>query len=126
MRSIASIMAAILVFSVGCGGVVKENSEEKAVEQPDPSENEYDFGAYFRESPFIVPQGINITLTKEDTVSIEVFGIDGEKTGIYIRRFLESGDNFVPLNLDNLMSGVYNIDITNSDTTITKPISILR
>lgn len=119
-------MVAIFICSAGCGGVLKENRGEKVDDSVVSSKNEYGFGARLSEDPFIVPSGINITLAKDDTVKIEIITSEGDSTAIYIERFLELGENFVHLNADNLASGIYNIKITNSDTTITKGMAILR
>ena len=126
MRSMTLLWAVIFIFSTGCGGVVKENSKEKAGKQPVSSESEDDFGEKDYPNPFSARAGINFTLEKPDSVKIEIFTIEGDTAGVIADRFFDEGDHFVPVDNIGLKAGIYLFEITTSDSVFAKKMTLIR
>lgn len=114
----------MLVYYAGCGGVVKEESENKADESAVLSENEYPKPF----SPLSHPNNtlFYFTLEEADSVKIQMYDIDGNSKGEVLNSFLNAGDHQVELITHDLESGVYFVRITTSDWSDVKRIMVLK
>lgn len=124
MRAISLYLAITFVWSAGCGGVLKENNEDKADESVVPTLKAYP-------NPFSSLSHPNnklfyFTLEEADSVKIEMYDIDGKSKGVILNSFLYAGNHQVELDTHDLESGVYFVRITTSVGSDVKRIMVLK
>lgn len=65
-------------------------------------------------------------LSKDDSVGIEIYDVNGKKVAEPLNKFMKAGEHSFVWNSKNILSGVYFYKITNSDTTLTRKLVLLR
>jgi hypothetical protein len=126
MRVMALMATAIFIWSIGCGGVLKQNNKENRRDSAVSSVKVYSSGEQEYPNPFSPIAGINFTLEKEDSVKVVVYDIDGNSKGVISNSLLKPGEHSIEVNTENLVSGVYFVRITTSDGSIVKKILVLK
>ncbi|UCC79949.1 MAG: T9SS type A sorting domain-containing protein [Candidatus Zixiibacteriota bacterium] len=126
MRVLTLLATAIFIWSTGCGGVLKQNNEEKREDSGVSSGKVYGSGEQENPNPFSPIAGINFTLEKEDSVKVVVYDIDGNSKGVILNSLLKPGKHSIEVNTENLVSGIYFVRITTSDGSIVKKITVLK
>ena len=124
------ILLAFLALSIYFEAAGMAQGQDSAKASEDSSSISIKENIKFAESnypnPFWASTVVSFTIERDDSVKVEIFDILGNSRGIILNSLLKSGEHRITSDFKDLPSGIYILKFSNSDTSITKKITLLK